>query len=162
MPPSENKDTMPSSWPRLDDSIQGFTRKLFSSSSPTQSETLIICDQYESQTDSNIAGELTFFSSSYDGSTTCSSSPVSKERLCHEEEIQINMLSETASGEAHWLPPPSSSPLQCSDMVEIMSSPVGQVTTKEEEEVRRFSMDEEFTCVKRPVESLCRDEHVRT
>jgi hypothetical protein len=135
MPPSEDNDTMSSSPTRLDNSTPSPTREPFSPSS-TQSAALIKCDQHEYQTDSNIAGELTFFSSSYDGSATiCSSSPVSKETFCHDEENQINVLSEIESGEAHWMPPLSSSPLQCSSSVEIMSSPVRQVMTKDEARV---------------------------
>lgn len=128
MPPSEDKDTM--SFP--DNATQSPTREPFSSSS-TQSA---ILNKHEYQTDSNIAGELTFFSSSYDGSTTfCSSSPVSKETLCHDEENQINAVSDIESGEAHWIPPPSSSPLECSSLAEIMSSPVRQAMNKEEARV---------------------------
>ena len=134
MPPSEDNDTMSSSPTWLDNATSSPIREPFSHSS-TQSAALIKCDQHEYQTDSNIAGELTFFSSSYDGSATICLSPVSKETLCHEEENQINVLSEIESGEAHWMPPPSSSPLQCSSEVEIMSSPVRQVMTKDEARV---------------------------
>ena len=127
MPPSEGKDSMSPPRPRLD-KTQSPTRE----PSSTQSAVPIECDKPEYKTDSDIAGELTFFSSSYDGSTIiCSSSPVSKEALCHDEENQMNVVS-GESGEASWILPPSSSPLQCSSSVEIMSSPVRRVMTQEE------------------------------
>ena len=165
------------SWPRLSDVIPGPAQDVFSSPIQTQSAVPLKWDKHEYQTDSDIIGELTCLSSPFGGSTaTCSSSPVSKEKLCYEKEDQLfsNMLSEAVSEDAHGTFPPSSSPLQCSSPVEIMSSPVRQVVIKEEVKVRMSlsttnvgfphpsTKDEsELTCLQRSVELLCRDGHVR-
>ncbi len=165
------------SWPRLSDVIPSPVQDAFSSPIQTQSAVPVKSDKHEYQTDSDITGELTYLSPPFGGSTTtCSSSPASEQKLCCEKEDQpfSHMLSEAVSEDAHGTFPPSSSPLQCSSPVEIMSSPVGQVVINGEVKVRTSlsttdvgsphpsTKDEsELTCLQRSVELLCRDGDVR-
>lgn len=168
-PRSKDKDSISFSWPSLSDVIPSPIQDAFSS--PIQTQSAVRCDKYEYETDCDITGLSYLTPSLGDSTATCSSSPAPKKKLCYKEDQPLsNMLPEAVSEDAHGTFPPSSSPLQCSSPVEIMSSPVGSVgevkvkaslsTTNVGRPHPSTKDERELTCLQRSVE-LCREGHVR-